>query len=63
MATAIVNGITRSVPRIKPNMDTQFAFWSCHQLPFLMVWRVWYDEKGEVEFGIVLFNSIDWIGF
>lgn len=63
MAKAIVNGITRPVPKIKPCCDVQFAFKSWRQLLLFMVWRVWYNEAAEVEFGSVFFNSIDWIGF
>lgn len=63
MPHAIVNGITRIVPVMKPSTDVQFGFKSWKQLPLLMVWRVWYDEQGEVEFGVVLFNSMNWIGF
>lgn len=55
MTTAIVNGITRRVPTIKPCTDIQFAFKSWKQLPLFMVWKVWYDEKAEVEFAKVLF--------
>lgn len=58
----IINGITHTAPEIKPSTDLQFAFKSKRQLPLFMVWRVWYDKNAEVEFGVVLFNSRDWIG-
>ena len=58
----IVNGIARPMPTIKPSTDIQFGFKSWKQLPLFMVWKVWYDENADVEFGKVLFNSMDWIG-
>jgi hypothetical protein len=63
MSQQIVNGIRRSVPQIKRSTDVQFAFKSRRQLPFFLVWKVFYDEKAEVEFAYVIFNSIDLIGF
>ncbi len=67
MPVAIVNGITRIVPELKPCRDTQFSFWwregRYGQIPFFMVWELFYDETGEVVHGNVLFNSINWIGF
>lgn len=64
MPEAIVNGIRRQVPKLNHSKDDlQFAFKSRNQLPFFMVWRVFYDEEGNVVFGEVLFNSQDWIGW
>lgn len=37
-------------------------FWSKTQLPFFMVYKLFYDDEGEVVHGTVLFNSMDWIG-
>lgn len=59
----IVNGISRTVPALKgPSTDLQFAFKSKNQGPLFMLWRAWYDANAEVEFGLVLFNSMDWVG-
>lgn len=43
---------------------THWGFWNKKtQLPFFMVWRQYYDDNGEVNSAVVLFNSFDWIGF
>lgn len=34
-------------------------FWSKTQLPFFMVYELYYDDRGEVVHGKVLFNSMD----
>ena len=62
MPKTIVNGLAKNVPAIKACTDVQFGFKSRNQLPLFMVWQVWYDDRAEVIFGVVLFNSMDWIG-
>lgn len=56
MSTAIVNGITRNVPKIKACTDIQFAFKSRNQMALFLVWRVWYNEYADIEFARVLFK-------
>ena len=44
--------------------QTRMAFWSRNQLPFFMVWREYfYGNEQKVIHAVVLFNSLDWIGF
>jgi hypothetical protein len=48
--------------RVKTTTRTRWGIKSKNQLPLLMVWRE-YHRYGDVDFAIVLFNSMDWIGF
>lgn len=41
----------------------RWGFKSKKQLPLFMVWREFYDKRGDVEYASVLFNSRDWIWF
>ena len=48
---------------IKNKIETKikWGFKSSRQLPLFMIWKE-YWEQGEVVYGEVLFDSIDWIG-